>query len=144
MMDGRQFDQLERLVRTGRLSRRQLIDHLFKLGGLAALAGPGVALLEACGNQAQQGGGGGPVPSGYPPINPNITGSKITLHVLLAADYANEAPFKDLYVAFQKAYSNITLQVDNAVWEDIPTKVKTAALGGTPIDVSATRWPAYP
>lgn len=135
MMDERQFDRLEHLVRTGQLSRRQLIDSLFKLGGIAALAGPGIALLEACGNQAQPGGGGGPVPAGYPGINQNITGSKITLHILLAADYANETPFKDLYVAFQKGYPNITLKVDNAVWEDIPTKVKTAALGGTPIDV---------
>src|SRR5215831_6201017 len=122
MLDQREFDRLELLVRNGRLSRRQLIDYLFKLGGVAALAGPGIALLEACGIQSQQ-AAGGPVPSGYPAINQNITGSKITLHILLAADYANEAPFKDLYVAFQKAYPNITLKVDNAVWEDIPTKV---------------------
>lgn len=129
------FDHLARLVRSGRISRRRLIDHLLKLGGLAALAGPGLELLEACGSQSQRSSGAGPVAQGYPPVNQGITGSKVTLHVLLAADYAGEAPFKDLYAAFQKAYPNITLQVDNAVWEDIPTKVKTAALGGTPIDV---------
>lgn len=134
-MENSGVDRLERLVRTGQLSRRQLIDHLLKLGGVAALAGLGIGLLEACGQQAGQTSGAGPVPEGFPAINTEITGSKITLHILLAQDYANEAPFKDLYAAFRKAYPNITLQVDNAVWEDIPTKVKTAALGGTPIDV---------
>ncbi len=135
-MDRWELDHLESLVRRGQISRRQLIDSLLKLGGLAALTGPGLALLEACGGSTQStSSSGGAVPSGYPAINNDITGSKITLHVLLAADYAKEAPFKDLYAAFQKAYPNITLAVDNAVWEDIPTKVKTAALGGTPIDV---------
>ena len=134
-MDGREVDELEWLARKRQISRRRLLDRLLKLGGVAALAGPGAALLQACGGEAPKNGTTRPVPPGYPPVNTRILGGKITLRILLAQDYANEAPFKDLYVAFQKVYPNVTLQVDNAVWEDIPTKVKTAALGGAPIDV---------
>ena len=129
------LDELERLVMTGRMNRRQLIRHLLEAGGVAALIGPGAALLAACG-QSTPNNAGGPVPSGYPAINNNITGNKITLQVLLAADYYNQKPFVDLFTAFQTAYPNINIQVSNAVWEDIPTKVKTAALGGVPVDVA--------
>jgi ABC-type glycerol-3-phosphate transport system substrate-binding protein len=129
------LDELERLVMTGRMSRRQLIGHLLEVGGVAALIGPGAALLAACG-QSTSNNPGGPVPAGYPAINSNITGNKITLQVLLAADYYNQKPFVDLFTAFMAAYPNINVQVSNAVWEDIPTKVKTAALGGVPVDVA--------
>jgi ABC-type glycerol-3-phosphate transport system substrate-binding protein len=136
-MDKLNLDQLERLIREGRLSRRQVISYTFAAGGLAALSGPTTALLAACGQESKpSGGAGGKVPEGFPAINTSITGNKVTLKILLAADYADEAPFKDLYTSFQKTYPNITLNVDKAVWEDIPTKVKTAGLGGTPYDVA--------
>lgn len=129
------LDELQRLVMTGQMSRRQLIQHLLAAGGVAALMGPAASLLAACG-QSTSNNAGGPVPAGFPPINNNITGNKITLQVLLAADYYSQAPFVDLFANFQKAYPNINIQVSNAVWEDIPTKVKTAALGGAPVDVA--------
>lgn len=130
-MDARDVDELERLLRTRRIGRRGFIDRLLLLGGVAALAGPGSAILAACGGQPPAGGGGSQTTSGFPAVDRSLLGRKITLHVLLAQDYAQEAPFNDLYAAFRKAYPDIVLNVDNAVWEDIPTKVKTAALGGT-------------
>ncbi len=134
-MDAVNWSELERLVAHGQISRRVLLRRLLEAGGIAAVIGPGATLLAACG-ESKAAGPSGPVPAGYPPINNNILGKKITLTILLAADYYNQAPFTDLYAAFQKAYPDIKLNVTNAVWEDIPTKVKTAALGGTPVDVA--------
>ena len=122
-MDDINWAELERLVGKGMISRRVLLRHLIELGGIAAVIGPGATLLAACGEQ-KAAGPSGPVPSGFPPINNDILGKKITLTILLAADYYNQAPFTDLYANFQKAYPDITLQVTNAVWEDIPTKVR--------------------
>src|SRR4030081_79304 len=112
-------------------------SELERLGGQGTTppSGRGAARLAACGEQ-RAAGPSGPVPAGFPAINNNILGKKITLPILLAADYYNQPAFQDLYTTFQKAYPDIKLNVTNAVWEDIPTKVKTAALGGTPVDVA--------
>src|SRR5258708_17943115 len=134
-MDDVNWSELERLVAHGQITRRALLRRLLEAGGIAAVIGPGAALLAACGEQ-KAAGPSGTVPAGFPAINNNILGKKISLTILLAADYYNQPPFTDLYAAFQKAYPDITLNITNAVWEDIPTKVKTAALGGTPVDVA--------
>jgi ABC-type glycerol-3-phosphate transport system substrate-binding protein len=133
-MDDINWNELERLVSRGQIGRRALLKHLLQAGGVAAVIGPGAALLAACGEPKKA--TGGPIPAGFPPVNSNVLGKKITLKILLAADYYKEAPFVTLFDQFQKAYPDITLDVSNAVWEDIPTKVKTAALGGAPIDVA--------
>jgi len=134
-MDELNWAELERLVVQGKITRRVLLRRLLEAGGIAAVIGPGATLLAACG-ESTKAGPSGPVPPGFPPINNNILGKKITLTILLAADYYNQAPFTDLFTNFQKAYPDLKLNVTNAVWEDIPTKVKTAALGGTPVDVA--------
>lgn len=135
-MEGIDWDGLQRRVRLHEVTRRQVLDYLLKAGGLGLVVGSGAELLAACGQEQPQTSSGGPVPPGFPELNRAITNQKITLRILLAQDYANEAPFKDLYDMFHKTYPNITLEVDNSVWEDIPTKVKTTALGGTPYDVA--------
>src|SRR5260370_31596686 len=131
-MDEINGSELERLVAQGQITRRVLLRRLLEAGGIAAVIGPGAALLAACGEQ-KAAGPSGPVPPGFPPINNNILGKKITLTILLAADYYNQPPFADLYANFQKAYPDIKLNVTNAAWEDIPTTLKTAPLAGTPV-----------
>src|ERR1700682_1525576 len=135
-MDQVNWSELERLVVQGKITRRVLLRRLLEAGGIAAAIGPGAALLAACGEPQKAAGPSGPVPPGYPAINNNILGKKVTLTILLAADYYNQPAFQALYTVLQKGYPDIKLNVTNAVWADIPTKVKTAALGGTPVDVA--------
>src|SRR4030088_1252530 len=131
-MDQVNWSELERLGVQGKITRRVLLRRLLEAGGIAAVIGPGAALLAACGEQ-KAAGPSGPVPAGFPAINNNLLGKKITLTILLAADYYIQPAFQDLYTNFQKAYPDIKLNVTNAVWKLMPPNVKTAALGVMPV-----------
>jgi ABC-type glycerol-3-phosphate transport system substrate-binding protein len=56
--------------------------------------------------------------------------------VWLAADYARAAVFSDLNREFCRAYPGVTVRLLGVPWEDMPTKVKTAVVGGTPPDIA--------
>jgi len=122
------LDELKRLVLTGQMSRRQLLKSLIAVGGVAALAGTGGTLLRACGGTKAE--------DSFPPVNRAITGNKMTLRVLMAADYSNAAPFKALFADFMKAYPNIDVDVSSTAREEIPGQISAAATAGTPYDLA--------
>ncbi len=61
---------------------------------------------------------------------------KTTLTVWLAADYADRPVFADLNRAFEQAHPGIKVKLLGVPWEDMPTKVKTAIIGGKPPDIA--------
>jgi ABC-type glycerol-3-phosphate transport system substrate-binding protein len=71
-----------------------------------------------------------------PPRNPALAGKTGTLTVWLAADYASEPLYRDLNAQFEAAYPGVTVKLLGVPWEDMPTKVKTAIIGGKPPDVA--------
>lgn len=58
------------------------------------------------------------------------------LTVWLAADYASARVFADVNAAFERAHPGVRVKMLGVPWEDMPTKVKTAVIGGRPPDVA--------
>ena len=71
-----------------------------------------------------------------PPVNPALLGKPASLTVWLAADYASAPLYQDLVADFERAYPGVTVKLLGVPWEDMPTKVKTAIIGGRPPDVA--------
>lgn len=76
------------------------------------------------------------VPKGAPPVNPALADAKGTLTVWLAADYAGAPLYADLNRAFEAAYPGVKVKLLGVPWGSMPTKVKTAIIGGKPPDVA--------
>lgn len=77
-----------------------------------------------------------PPPPGAPPVNPALATARGTLTVWLAADYAQAPVFKQLDAAFERSYPGVHVKLLGVPWESMPTKVKTAIIGGDPPDVA--------
>jgi ABC-type glycerol-3-phosphate transport system substrate-binding protein len=90
------------------------------------------AVLAGCGLAAPQ----ADWPAGAPPRNAAIADEPITLYVWMAADYADQAPIKDLARDFQQAYPNITVELRGYVWQDMAAKIRLAISEGTAPDVA--------
>lgn len=67
---------------------------------------------------------------------PSEPGGSTTLTIWLASDYAAEKVFADLNAEFEKAHPGVHVKLLGVPWEDIPTKVKTAIIGGKPPDIA--------
>ncbi|MDB5097047.1 MAG: hypothetical protein JWM80_1468 [Cyanobacteria bacterium RYN_339] len=67
---------------------------------------------------------------------PAAVGGGETLTVWLAADYASAALYQDLDREFEAAHPGVQVKLLGVPWEDMPTKVKTAIIGGKPPDVA--------
>lgn len=76
------------------------------------------------------------VAADMPPLNPELAKSRGTLTIWLAADYAASPIFADLDAEFSRAYPGVRVKLLGVPWEDIPTKVKTAIIGGKPPDIA--------
>ncbi|MBM3269789.1 MAG: ABC transporter substrate-binding protein [Candidatus Sericytochromatia bacterium] len=63
-------------------------------------------------------------------------GGKNVLTVWLAADYAGSPIFADLNREFEEAHEGVRIKLLGVPWEDMPTKVKTAIIGGKPPDIA--------
>ncbi|MFN3432257.1 MAG: extracellular solute-binding protein, partial [Candidatus Sericytochromatia bacterium] len=59
-----------------------------------------------------------------------------TVTIWLASDYAADPLFKDLNAEFEAAHPGVRVKLLGVPWEDIPTKVKTAIIGGKPPDIA--------
>ncbi|HEY9723179.1 MAG TPA: sugar ABC transporter substrate-binding protein [Oscillatoriaceae cyanobacterium] len=77
-----------------------------------------------------------PPPPGAPAINPALAQAHGTLTIWLAADYAQAPVFKQLDTAFERSYPGVHVKLLGVPWESMPTKVKTAIIGGDPPDVA--------
>jgi ABC-type glycerol-3-phosphate transport system substrate-binding protein len=76
-------------------------------------------------------------PGAVPPADPKLAPkAPTTLTVWLAADYASAPLYRDLVAEFEAAYPTVTVKLLGVPWEDMPTKVKTAIIGGRPPDVA--------
>lgn len=103
---------------------------------LTTLAGCATERRAADGTQAA---GERPVAAmtgAVPRANPALVGKPATLTVWLAADYAAAPLYQDLVAEFERAYPGVTVKLLGVPWEDMPTKVKTAIIGGRPPDVA--------
>lgn len=70
------------------------------------------------------------------PLNQKIASqTPFTLKVWFAEDYYNQPPIVSLIADFQKAYPNIKIEVDHAVWDDMRDKVRSAVSFGQSPDV---------
>jgi ABC-type glycerol-3-phosphate transport system substrate-binding protein len=58
------------------------------------------------------------------------------LTVWLAADYAGSPVFAALNTEFESRHPGVKVKLLGVPWEDMPTKVKTAIIGGKPPDVA--------
>lgn len=74
-------------------------------------------------------------PEGAPPLNAAVQGPA-NLTVWLASDYASAPLFADLNREFSATYPGVSVKLLGVPWEDMPTKVKTAIIGGKPPDVA--------
>lgn len=102
---------------------------------LLALAGCAAERRAADGSAAAE----RPIPAmtgRTPPVNKALLGRPTTLTVWLAADYAAAPLYQDLVTEFEHAYPGVTVKLLGVPWEDMPTKVKTAIIGGRPPDVA--------
>jgi len=71
-----------------------------------------------------------------PPINPNVSPENITLEVWLDLDFVkDDALFSEIAADFEKAYPQVTVDIQSFVGKSIPHKVSQAVLTGTPPDV---------
>ncbi len=111
----------------------------FLVGALAlALTGAGCAQERRPAGDAPAGGErpAAAVTGAVPPVNPALVGKPATLTVWLAADYASAPLYQDLVAEFEHAYPGVTVKLLGVPWEDMPTKVKTAIIGGRPPDIA--------
>lgn len=113
-----------------------------RAAGHLALVGAALAMIGGCRPEAPKPETGAEraaapkaLPSGVPPVNPRLA-KPTTLTVWLAADYAGEPMFKDLNAEFEAAYPGVKVKLLGVPWPDVPTKVKTAIIGGKPPDVA--------
>jgi ABC-type glycerol-3-phosphate transport system substrate-binding protein len=60
----------------------------------------------------------------------------ITLRIWLAADYAEQAPIRDLVQEFEQAYPNVQVEVEGVLWEDMNNRLRLAISQGEPPDVA--------
>lgn len=58
------------------------------------------------------------------------------LTVWLAADYASAKVFAEVNAEFERRHPGVEVRTLGVPWEDMPTKVKTAVIGGRPPDVA--------
>lgn len=63
-------------------------------------------------------------------------GEDKVLTIWLASDYASAPLFKDLDAEFEAAHPGWRIKLLGVPWEDMPTKVKTAIIGGKPPDIA--------
>ncbi|MBM3275178.1 MAG: extracellular solute-binding protein, partial [Candidatus Sericytochromatia bacterium] len=61
---------------------------------------------------------------------------KPVLTVWLAADYAGSPVFAAVNERFERDHPGVRVKLLGVPWEDIPTKVKTAIIGGKPPDIA--------
>lgn len=61
---------------------------------------------------------------------------RTVLTVWLASDYASAPVFSDLDAQFEREHPGVRVKLVGVPWEDMPTKVKTAVIGGDPPDVA--------
>lgn len=71
-----------------------------------------------------------------PACRPADEAGRTTLTVWLAADYAGKPVINDLNARFEREHPGVRVKLLGVPWEDIPTKVKTAIIGGRPPDIA--------
>lgn len=77
----------------------------------------------------------GAAPEGAPPARADLQGERTPLTLWLASDYVNAKVFAELNRDFQRVYPGVAIKLLGVPWGNIPTKLKTAVLGGNPPDV---------
>lgn len=93
-------------------------------------------IIVACGASQNQANIDEPFIGPAPPVNPNISSEKITLEVWLDLDFVkDDTLFLETAEDFEKAYPQITVDIQSFVGQSIPSKVSQAVLTGTPPDV---------
>jgi ABC-type glycerol-3-phosphate transport system substrate-binding protein len=71
-----------------------------------------------------------------PPPNPNIPGESVNLDVWLSLDFVAPDPlFQKVAQDFEKAYPNVTVNIQGFVYQSIPGKIKVALQVGDPPDI---------
>ena len=75
-------------------------------------------------------------PGKPPPLNPIIGDEPVTLEVWLSLDFVAPDPlFEEMAEDFERAYPNVTVNIQGFVYESIPGKVRAAVQVGNPPDL---------
>ena len=75
-------------------------------------------------------------PGKPPPLNPIIDDEPVTLEVWLSLDFVAPDPlFEEMAKDFERAYPNVTVNIQGFVYESIPGKVRAAVQVGNPPDL---------